>query len=37
MNIEQIRKNAPSGATHYDANGNYYRYSYPYLEIGYTE
>ena len=33
MDIKQIRKNAPSGATHYDDNGNYYRYNYPYLEI----
>ena len=25
MDIEQIRKNAPSGATHYDESGDYWR------------
>lgn len=33
MTIEEIRKGAPHTATHYDDNGNYYRYNYPYLEM----
>lgn len=33
MTIEEIRKNAPLEATHYDDNGNYYRYNGYYLEM----
>lgn len=33
MTLEEIKRNAPDGATHYDDQGNYYRYNYPHLEV----
>ena len=33
MNIEEIRKNAPDGATHYDLIGNVYKFDNWFLRV----